>query len=212
MQLAYCFSFLVLAVSLPDAHLRATHHRRPLHTHYAEFARWLVSEGEWGIIATSGETRSKDRNFAAPFSNVVSFTESNGVPVFYLTKLDPTGLDLEISNYAAFTIAEKSLSGRCKLSVAEEPICAKLTISGTISPMDKNDEKYSEYEKLLVNKFPQMRLWPSDHGFQVYTMEVMDLFLIDFYGGAPQISVEDYFKANLERYNGEFSAFLTSGN
>lgn len=42
-----------------------------------------------------------------------------------------------------------------------------------------------------------MEYWPSDHGFQAYMLEIENIVLLDFYGGAKHIPVDEYFNVKL---------------
>lgn len=107
--------------------------QRPFHTKYAKFARWIVDNGFWGSIATTGKAynvkfEQPDRVFKGPFANIVAFANIHGVPYFYLSELDPTAADAALDPTASFVISEASF-GSCKLVSAEEPICSKLTLN-----------------------------------------------------------------------------------
>lgn len=38
--------------------------------------------------------------------------------------------------------------------------------------------------------------WPTDHNWRIKKLNVRHLFILDFYGGAKPLSVEDYLAAN----------------
>ncbi|KAL3812468.1 hypothetical protein ACJIZ3_013736 [Penstemon smallii] len=92
----------------------------------AAFARWLVFEASWCVLATvepNGEL----------FGNIISYTDDDiGIPFFYLTTtLDPTGLNAQIDPRAAFTLSEREL-GTCatfaKWLVSEASWCVLTTV------------------------------------------------------------------------------------
>mmetsp|Transcript_18388 Transcript_18388/g.22521 ORF Transcript_18388/g.22521 Transcript_18388/m.22521 type:complete len:178 (-) Transcript_18388:53-586(-) len=151
----------------------------------------------WGVLATDGSDYNSDLKGHVPFANVMSYADaSKGTPIFYLTKLDATARELENNPMAAFTISEASLLGGCIMIDAEEPICAKATFTGAVRPLE-GGEAIASAKKALFKKHPVMRLWPSEHNFQVYTMELKKIFFLDFYGGAKQISIEEYYNVTL---------------
>lgn len=36
--------------------------------------------------------------------------------------------------------------------------------------------------------------WPKDHNFEIYTLEIEDIFLINFFGGPKPLTVDQYLK------------------
>ena len=39
--------------------------------------------------------------------------------------------------------------------------------------------------------------WPKDHNFNFYALKIQDIYLIDWYGGANTIPVNEYLTTNL---------------
>lgn len=60
-----------------------------------------------------------------------------------------------------------------------------------------SESEVMKAKKVLFKRHPSMKLWPSNHEFKVFKFDIENLFLINFYGGAPKLSVEDYFKIQL---------------
>lgn len=58
-------------------------------------------------------------------------------------------------------------SGSAPLSphALQDPTCAKISISGRLTPVKKG--QLAEAEDLLFTRHPAMRDWPADHGFRV---------------------------------------------
>jgi hypothetical protein len=54
-----------------------------------------------------------------------------------------------------------------------------------------------EAQRLLFSRHPDMAGWPAGHQFRLYELQVSELKLLDWYGGAQMISAEDYFSAAL---------------
>ena len=68
--------------------------------------------------------------------NVVSFSDgvpdkSTGIPYFYLTTLDPTARNALKDHRSSLTISEYPL-GTCGKADPESPVCAKITLTGTV--------------------------------------------------------------------------------
>ncbi|KAH7285484.1 hypothetical protein KP509_33G030500 [Ceratopteris richardii] len=133
--------------------------------------------------------------------NVVSYSDgpfenSTGVPYFYMSALDPTPKDLAIIPYASLTVSEAPL-GTCGLRDVEDPTCAKITLSGQIHLLDKDAQALEFAALALFSKHPEMKDWPKDHNFNFFALKIQDIFLIDWYGGAQVLSVDDYL-ANIQ--------------
>lgn len=93
------------------------------------FARWLVSQGSWGVLATL--------TGSAPFGYVVSYADAgSGVPYFYLSPLDPAGRNADIDPRACFTLSERAVDG-CVVSDPQSPSCAKISLSGQVYTYDR---------------------------------------------------------------------------
>jgi len=77
----------------------------------------------------------------------------------------------------------------------EDPRCAKLTISGTVSPCDGSSCDVG-LEALLA-AHPQMADWPEEHGFSVSEMMISEngLWMIASYGGGSVMNADDYYSS-----------------
>ena len=79
----------------------------------------------------------------------------------------------------------------------QDPTCAKVSISGRMGLL--SGEGLRAASELLFSRHPDMRGWPKDHNFGVYELGVDHVRLLDFYGGAAEISHQEYFAAQLSR-------------
>ncbi|CAE5973414.1 unnamed protein product [Arabidopsis arenosa] len=171
----------ILTISKPDRH------------DYAASARWLVSQNSWGVLSTL----SVDHE-GAPFGNVVSFSDGlpekgSGIPYFYLTTLDPTARNALKDQRASLAISESPV-GTCKRDPMN-PTCSKLTLTGKLLILDEGSEEAEVAKKALFTKHPEMIDWPEDHDFRFFKLEIIDIFLINWYGGAKPITVDEYLHA-----------------
>ncbi|KAL6577551.1 hypothetical protein OROMI_009879 [Orobanche minor] len=169
---------------------------RPRRDDTAPFARWLVSQSSWGVL----NTISSDWG-GAPFENVASFSdglpdEGKGIPYFYLTTLDPTARNALEDHRASFTLSEYNL-GSCGKEDPEDPSCAKITIVGKLKLLEGNPDEEEFARTALFTKHPAMERWPKGHNFQIYILDVENIFLINWYGGAKPITVEQYLNADM---------------
>ncbi|KAI6671241.1 hypothetical protein NL676_006126 [Syzygium grande] len=166
----------------------------------AASARWLVAQNSWGVLNTiSGELGG------APFGNVVSFSdgppnEGKGIPYFYLTPLDPTAKNAVKDPRASFTVSEYPI-GTCGKRDPMNPTCAKITLTGELKLVNPKSEE-AEYAKIaLFSKHPEMKGWPKDHDFQVYKLEIKNIFLINWFGGPKPLTVEQYLHPKLNKFD-----------
>ncbi|KAL7124103.1 hypothetical protein ABFS83_14G026300 [Erythranthe nasuta] len=163
---------------------------RPPPEKAAVFARWLVAESSWGVLATL------DAGSGSPFGNVVSFSDaSTGVPYFYLsTKLDPTGPNALSNNQSSFTISEYEL-GTCNKEDPQSPICAKITLSGQLHLLPNNTKEAMSAEEALFAKHHQLAGWPKKNGsFRVFKLVIADIFLVNLYAPKRNLTVRDYLR------------------
>ncbi|CAN8273042.1 unnamed protein product [Cochlearia groenlandica] len=170
----------ILTISKPDRH------------DIAASARWLVSQNIWGVLSTLSIEHK-----GAPFGNVVSFSDGlpdkgNGIPYFYLTTLDPTTRNALKDSRASFAISESPI-GTCKRDPMD-PSCSKLTLTGKLLQLKEGSEEEEVAKRALFTKHPGMMDWPKDHDFRFFKLEITDIFLINWYGGAKSITVDEYLR------------------
>ncbi|WJX81395.1 hypothetical protein P8452_64282 [Trifolium repens] len=157
----------------------------------AATARWLVSFNFWGVL----NTISIDLG-GAPFGNVVSYSDGlpdqgTGIPYFYLTTLDPTARNALKDERASFTVSEYPL-GTCGKVDPENPTCSKISLTGKLKLVDEKSKEGEFARNALFSKHSEMKDWPSDHDFQVFKLEIENIFLINWFGGPKPLAVEEY--------------------
>lgn len=169
----------------------------------AQTARWLVHEASYGVISTISLHLK-----GAPFGNVQSFADgtvdnSTGNIYFFASPFDTSWHDLAADSRCSFTISEQqTVGGWCSNHTEdpEDPRCARLTLSGTM--VDINATAWGgPVETALFSRHPEMKEWVNsgDHNFGFYQMDIANIWLVDFFGGAADISPKDYFLANPSR-------------
>ncbi|VAI84671.1 unnamed protein product [Triticum turgidum subsp. durum] len=129
-------------------------------------------------------------------NNVVSYSdgvpgESHGIPYFYLTTLDPTARDALEDERTSFTLSEFPL-GTCGKVDPENPTCAKLTLTGKLKVVDHKSPEADLAKTALFSKHPEMEGWPKNHHFEIFKLEIENIFLIDWFGGPKPISPSQY--------------------
>jgi len=101
-------------------------------------------------------------------------------------------------------------------SPAQDPTCAKVSITGRMRPVPEDDWPLAE--RILFSRHPKMRSWPADHGFVAcallampnqsqllkaraqqlhlwrrYELHPEEVRLLDYYGGAQIVPVSEYY-------------------
>ncbi|TDH69795.1 hypothetical protein CCR75_001287 [Bremia lactucae] len=167
----------------------------------AVHARKLVHENIWATLATLSVQFK-----GVPYGNIVSYSDgegyskenSTGQLFFYLTPLDAAGikkigLKRQLDASVAISMAQQG-EHACDMDV-EDPTCWKITLTGKVLPV--RDDRIIYAKKVLFSKHPQMQDWPESHNFKPYTLEIENIILLDFYGGAKRIPVKKYYQVKL---------------
>lgn len=79
----------------------------------------------------------------------------------------------------------------------EFPICARLTLTGTLVQVDADSDEYIGAQRALFERHQSMKSWPDDHNWIIAKLEIEDIWLIDYFGGASILSVDDYMAVEL---------------
>ena len=80
----------------------------------------------------------------------------------------------------------------------EDPRCARLTLSGRLGRLANTSVETAAARAALFSRHPEMAGWPvaPPHNFEFYKLDISDIWLVDFFGGAANISTNDYFRAS----------------
>eukprot|EP00526_Cylindrotheca_closterium_P019856 CAMPEP_0113644594 /NCGR_PEP_ID=MMETSP0017_2-20120614/23472_1 /TAXON_ID=2856 /ORGANISM="Cylindrotheca closterium" /LENGTH=231 /DNA_ID=CAMNT_0000556217 /DNA_START=15 /DNA_END=710 /DNA_ORIENTATION=- /assembly_acc=CAM_ASM_000147 len=175
-------------------------------------ARWMVHSLDWGILATIS-TRLGGDTSPIPFGNVYSFVDgtcekSTGTPYFYGTYMDQSYTDSLTHETVSLTLSEASLSSVCterdaftsctlgtKYGDPENPVCARLTLTGKFIALTEGTEEYNFAKEAIFERHPTMEDWPDNHEWVIAKIDIEDVWLIDFFGGASILTPEEYFAA-----------------
>ncbi len=63
--------------------------------------------------------------------------------------------------------------------------------------LDDASEEYKFAQDALFERHPSMSYWPKGHAWVIGKIEIQDIWLIDFFGGATILNPEEYFAAGL---------------
>lgn len=168
-------------------------HKAPLFTEKAKTARWMAHNLDFGVMST---TSTNDDYKGVAFGNPQSFADGDdGHLYFYMTAMDASGTDLIENKKASWALSEQMLSSYCtkKNIDPEDPRCARCVFTGTVRNATATESISGK--AVLFKKHPEMTLWPGDHSFTVYTMDIEHIWLINMFGGASNIKASEYYKA-----------------
>jgi len=169
----------------------------------ASIARWLVQESSWGtlnapfewrISPPKGQKVNKQQE-ATISGTIIPFAEDSGRIYMYLMGRHESekGVSLTVSQAALnsdlFGIAGCGMTTGAVVD-AQDPRCAKLTVTGTITTSVENEE---DALSALFAKHPNMEEWPDGHDFQVHELQVENIWMISGFGGGGNIPLEEYF-------------------
>jgi len=187
--------------------LQGMHSAPPWFWEKAKTARWMVSNLAWGVLSTIS-TRSQGSTIGAPFGNPYSFADVNGVPYMYASDLDASMVDLFVGSRnttASFAMSEAALPGpplrNCKIGTflgdPENPPCARLVLSGTVSKVAAGSDEESTAKQSLYSRHPSFANYPAGHDFFVAKLNITGIWLINMFGGAAIIKPSDYFASDV---------------
>eukprot|EP00535_Pseudo-nitzschia_heimii_P004625 CAMPEP_0197179780 /NCGR_PEP_ID=MMETSP1423-20130617/4615_1 /TAXON_ID=476441 /ORGANISM="Pseudo-nitzschia heimii, Strain UNC1101" /LENGTH=234 /DNA_ID=CAMNT_0042629739 /DNA_START=54 /DNA_END=758 /DNA_ORIENTATION=- len=192
--------------------------KRPDVSAKAETARWMVHSLDWGVISTISSRLGGDGEEgspAIPFGNVYSFVDgscekSTGIPYLYGSYMDQSFADSLKNDMVSLTLSESSLPSvcpengsieSCDLGTAfgdpENPMCARLTLTGKLTPLDEGSDERDFAESAFFERHVSMKSWPAGHAWVIAKIEIEDVWLIDYFGGATVLDPEEYFAASV---------------
>merc|ERR1712080_251640 len=136
---------------------------------FARMARYVVHYSDWAGIATIS-TRDPIKDY--PFSNVKNLADGStpsvatGMPYFYISPMDLSSIDLEVNPQASLSFTLTDGYCRTQTWITQDP---------------------------RFTRFPIMDFWPENHGFFFAKLVPESILLLDQFGGAADISPEEYF-------------------
>merc|ERR1719265_2774721 len=164
----------------------------------------MVQNLNYGVLSTTS-TRSEASTVGDAFGNPYAFADAAGVPYFYASDLDASISDLNASTRMSFAMSEAQLTGNQSIAACEigtllgdpeNPPCARLVLSGNYVRLAAGSDEETTAKAVLFDRHPSFANLPADHGFFAAKLEIDGVWLIDFYGGAPVITPEEYFAAS----------------
>jgi len=161
---------------------RPSPHKKP------SFARYMVRNGDYGIVSASSGIYNQ------AFGTLVSFADgSTGTPYFYIAEMSTTWKNIQHDSTISFTFSEAQ-SDYCELHDLDpmDPPCARIMLTG--KAMKVTDEKELAFaENVLFTKHPAMKKWPKGHGWHFMALRLTSVNLLSWYGGISHVKVNDYY-------------------
>jgi len=183
----------------------------PPHTEEAKLARYVVHYSDWASMATIS-VREPTKGF--PFSNVISMSDgtldgkSTGIPYMYMTDMEMSTHDLHADNRMSLvlTLAQGDYCIKQALD-PQDPPCARVILTGSTSKIAEDSEEAKFAKEALFTRHPNFIDYPDGHHFYFAKMNIEHICLLAWYGGAKQLSTEEYFNATLTS-NNDFQDFI----
>lgn len=133
-----------------------------------------------------------------PYGSGLFGDNSTGFPYFYVSDLDVSQQHIaaDPEGLVSLALSEAALPGGCQRTDPESPLCVRLTVTGRVVEVGEGPERDFAL-KALFDRHPSMANWPTDHDWKVKKIEPVHLFVLDMFGGAKPLSVEDYLAVEL---------------
>jgi len=209
MTMNFVFSFLTIALLVPsgtslsipsDSGSERVVDDPPPFYESARMARWITHESEWVSMATIAK---REPIVGYPFVNIFSLSDgpidnSTGVPYMYVTEFDMSVEDIEDNNQVSITmtLAQGEYCEKYNLD-PESPLCAHVIMTGEFVKVTPGSEEEDFARLALFSRHPAMENWPADHGWFFAKVDIQNIQLLAFFGGAVTVPVTDYYSTQL---------------
>eukprot|EP00088_Acartia_fossae_P031726 TRINITY_DN3253_c0_g2_i5.p2 TRINITY_DN3253_c0_g2~~TRINITY_DN3253_c0_g2_i5.p2 ORF type:complete len:306 (+),score=92.24 TRINITY_DN3253_c0_g2_i5:31-918(+) len=172
----------------------------PDHKQTAKMSRYLCHYSDWLAMATISTRGSLT---GTPFASIFSYSDgplgnSTGIPYFYMTNMDMSTHDLQKNSKASVTIS-LAQNGYCRVHSLdpEDPRCAHVILAGDVVKVPANSSEEAFAKEALFSRHPVMPDWPESHGWYFTKLNIDSVILLDFFGGAIDVPLQDYFNVVL---------------
>lgn len=172
----------------------------PPHTEYAKMARYLVHKAEW---VSMGSLSTVDAIKGYPMVNIIATADSEhgakstGTLYFYLTMLDYTAQDLSKDNRLTVLLSmDQDLECSKRGIDPMEPTCARIMISGRAIKLEEGTDEFTFGKNAMFSRHPAAKHWLDTHNFFLCKLDIVQIAVLDYYGGPHYVTVEDYMKAD----------------
>nr|XP_057907253.1 protein CREG1 [Doryrhamphus excisus] len=192
----------LLLVAFSWGHLPPSRGHLPPHDQVARVARFIAHRCDWTSMATISSHKPV---VGQPFSNVFSVSDGpwgsgsgSGVPYMYLTRMEISVQDLEVSPQASLSMS-LAQTGYCRQHGLDpqSPLCAHIILSGSVLEVNGTEAEFAK--KALFSRHPEMMDWPSDHNWFFAKFNITQVWVLDYFGGVKTVSPDEYFQASPNR-------------
>ncbi len=149
-------------------------------------------------VSTRGATKGY------PFSNPFDISDgatpdvSTGIPYMYFTDMEMSVIDLKEDNRLSLSVTLDQGDYCQQQGIdAQDPPCGRVILTGSSIALETGSVEYQFAKESLFARHPGMAYWPEGHGFYFAKMNVEHVTLLAGFGGANEVSVQDYFEASL---------------
>ncbi|XP_078512827.1 protein CREG1 [Lissotriton helveticus] len=160
----------------------------------ARVARTVAHRCDWGAVATVSTQKAVK---GKPFANVFSISDGpvkhgTGVPYLYLTAMEVSVQDLKANPAASLTMS-LAQTNYCKKEKydPQSPLCTRIILSGTINPVEESEVDTAK--EALFSRHPEMASWPKDHEWFFAKLNITNIWVLDYFGGMKNVTIDDYF-------------------
>lgn len=172
----------------------------PPHTEYAKMARYLVHKAEW---VSMGSLSTVEAIKGYPMVNIIATADSargdksTGTLFFYLTMLDYTAQDLSKDNRLTVLLSmDQDLDCSKRGIDPMEPTCARIMISGRAVKLEEGTDEFNFGKNAMFSRHPAAKHWLDTHNFFLCKLDIVQIAVLDYYGGPHYVTVEDYMSAD----------------
>lgn len=165
----------------------------------ARVARFVTHVSDWGALGTiSANPAVRGR----PFADVLSLSDGppgagSGVPYFYLSALMQTVQNLQENSYATLTMSLAQTSYCMKHGFDQQsPLCAHTMLSGTVTKVNETEMDFAK--TALFIRHPEMKTWPSGHNWFFAKLNITNIWVMDYFGGAKIVTPEEYYNVTFQ--------------
>ena len=120
------------------------------------------------------------------------------MPYLYISPWEISAKDLTHNNKASLTMS-LAQSGYCreKNYDPEDPRCAHVILTGEFVKLDSDSKEGKFAKEALFSRHPIMPDWPKGHQWFFAKLDIKNIIVLDYFGGAITVPVQDYFNAKI---------------
>jgi Pyridoxamine 5'-phosphate oxidase len=79
----------------------------------------------------------------------------------------------------------------------ESPLCARLTLTGRMVQIPNDSSEFTALQEAFFQRHGQMQGWPVDHEWVIFALNIVDVWLIDYFGGATILTADQYYSVSV---------------